>query len=152
MATDSRGGAIVASATVLLVAMGFAFYAGAQHHGPAGDTQNLHGRFVSANGLSPGALVMLGGVRVGTVRAISLDKKTQMAQVDFAIDSRLRLPKDSVLGIGAPTMTSENALQITPGHDAATLASGDLITHTRDQVSLEQQVSNYIFGGDLGDQ
>ncbi|AOX19732.1 organic solvent ABC transporter substrate-binding protein [Kozakia baliensis] len=146
---ESRGGAFVASALVLVVAAGFALYAGAQRHGPVNETQRMSARFVSANGLNPGAEVVLAGVRVGTVKSIALNEKTQMADVNFMLNRDIHLPSDSVVGIGAPTMTSDNALQITPGHAAHLLASGETISNTRDQMSLEQQVSNYIFGGSL---
>ncbi|GBQ14945.1 MlaD family protein [Swaminathania salitolerans] len=149
MAAKNRGGAILASTIVLGVAAGFLIYAGAQRHGPAGDTQRLHARFVSANGLSRGASVVLAGVRVGTVSRISLDPGTQMAMVDFSIDRNLRLPVDTALSIAAPSMTSDNALQIAPGKSRQFLAANTTITDTRAPSSLEQQVSNYIFGSGI---
>jgi len=132
---------------VLVVAVGVAVYAGAMQRGPVRSGYVLHGRFVSANGLHVGADVDLGGVAIGRVVKIALDPATQMAQVDFTVPDRLRLPEDTTLGIGAPTMTADNALQVLPGKSAGTLAAGATVLHTTDQVSLEQQVSNYIFGG-----
>lgn len=131
---------------VLALASSFAVYAVAQRHGPPGDTQQLHARFVSANGLNPGAMVVLAGVRVGTVSRVDLDPATQMAQVDFSIDRHLSLPSDTVLAIAAPSMTSDNALTIEPGKSASPLKSGGTITNTQAPSSLEQQVSDYIFG------
>ncbi|CAI9119677.1 MlaD family protein [Brytella acorum] len=150
MAAGKRGGAILASALVLGVACGFSIYADAQKHGRIAGGTELHARFNSANGLHAGAKVLLAGVEVGRVRDITLDPATQLADVAFVVDSRLHLPKDSVLGIVAPTMTSDNALEITPGKAVESLAAGAVISDTRDQLSLEQQVSNYIFGGALG--
>ncbi|CDG39545.1 MULTISPECIES: MlaD family protein [Asaia] len=149
MAAKNRGGAILASTMVLAIAAGFAVFAVAQRHGPSGDTQKLHARFVSANGLDAGAAVVLAGVRVGTVQKISLDPATQMAQVDFSIDRHLSLPSDTILTIAAPTMTSENALAIEPGTSRERLPSDGTITNTQAPTSLEQQVSNYIFGSGI---
>lgn len=149
MAAKNRGGAILASTMVLALAAGFAVYATAQRHGPSGDTQRLHARFVSANGLNPGAAVVLAGVRVGTVFHIALDPQTQMAQVDFSIDRHLSLPSDTLLSIAAPTMTSDNALAIEPGQSRERLGSDGMITNTQAPTSLEQQVSNYIFGSGI---
>lgn len=149
MAAKNRGGAILASAMVLALASGFALYAEAQRHGPSGDTQRFHARFVSANGLNPGASVVLAGVRVGTVSRIALDPQTQMAQVDFSIDRHLSLPQDTILSIAAPSMTSENALAIAPGKSRERLPSDGTITNTEAPSSLEQQVSNYIFGSGI---
>ncbi|WP_025885561.1 MlaD family protein [Asaia prunellae] len=149
MAAKNQGGAILASAMVLALATGFAAYAVAQRHGPTGDTQRLHARFVSANGLNPGASVVMAGVRVGTVSRVFLDPKTQMAQVDFSIDRHLSLPQDTSLSIAAPSMTSENALAITPGTSHDRLQGNGMITNTQAPTSLEQQVSNYIFGSGI---
>ncbi|GBQ68685.1 toluene ABC transporter periplasmic protein [Ameyamaea chiangmaiensis NBRC 103196] len=148
---QGRGGAIVASAAVLALGVGFASYVWKTERGPVGEDYPLAARFVSANGLTPGADVDLAGVPVGKVGSISLDPETQMAIVHFRIDRRLSLPSDSVLTVGAPSMTGDNALLIEPGHGPERLASGALVTNTREPLSLEQQVSNYIFGaGSLG--
>ena len=56
-----------------------------------------------------------------------------------------------MLSIGSATLASENALMIEPGHDSTYAQPGTLLTHTQEPTSLEQQVSNYIFGaGTLG--
>ncbi|WP_222547345.1 MlaD family protein [Asaia lannensis] len=149
MAATNRGGAILASTMVLALAAGFTIFAIAQWQGPSGDTQKLHARFVSANGLNAGAAVVLAGVRVGTVSHIALDPATQMAQVDFSIDRHLSLPADSILTIAAPSMTSDNALAIEPGKSRARLPTDGTITNTEAPTSLEQQVSNYIFGSGI---
>ncbi|GBR70862.1 MlaD family protein [Gluconobacter kanchanaburiensis] len=144
---SGRGGAILASGLVLAIAGTFLVYGNALRKGPAFQGAMLHAAFNSANGLHAGANVDLAGVPVGRVVSITLDPQTQMADVAFTVDQRLHLPVDSAVGIGAPTMTADNALQIQPGHSQATLSAEGRITDTQDQLSLEQQVSNYIFGG-----
>lgn len=144
---SGRGGAILASGLVLAVAGGFLLYGGVLERGPLTHGVTMHAHFNSANGLSAGADVDLGGVQVGRVQSIILNPQTQMADVAFTVDQNLHLPEDTAVGIGAPSMTSDNALQIVPGHGSKILSPGGLITDTRDQLSLEQQVSNYIFGG-----
>ncbi|AQS89226.1 toluene ABC transporter periplasmic protein [Neoasaia chiangmaiensis NBRC 101099] len=150
MVAEARGGAIVSSGLVLVAAVLFTIYANQQRQGAVRGGEPMHARFVSANGLAAGADVTMAGVPVGSVQRIFLDARTQMATVDFTLDPTLRLPTDSVVQIGAPTLTADNALQIAPGHAKTVFPSGSTIQNTRDQVSLEQQVSNYIFGGALG--
>lgn len=147
VSVSGRGGAILSSGLVLLIAAGFLVYGAALRHGPRDGGLVLHAAFNSANGLKPGANVDLAGVPVGRVLGITLDPRTQMADVAFSVDRRLKLPIDTAVGIGAPSMTADNALQIEPGKAGQVLGSGGHITDSRDQLSLEQQVSNYIFGG-----
>jgi len=144
---SGRGGAILVSGLVLAIAGTFLAYGNALRKGPDFQGSVLHAAFNSANGLHTGANVDLAGVPVGRVVSIKLDPRTQMADVAFTVDQRLHLPVDTAVGIGAPTMTADNALQIQPGHSRTTLSSEGKITDTQDQLSLEQQVSNYIFGG-----
>nr|WP_294916759.1 MlaD family protein [uncultured Neokomagataea sp.] len=145
--TQKRGSAVLASSVVIAAAGGFLFYSAALYRGPVDHGKVLHAHFNSANGLRVGADVDLAGVAVGRVQAIRLDPVSQMADVTFTVDAALSLPQDTAAGIGAPSMTSDNALQLKPGHDARALDAGGLIQDTQDQLSLEQQVSNYIFGG-----
>ncbi|GAJ29372.1 MlaD family protein [Acidomonas methanolica] len=150
MATPTRGGSTLASALVLVVAFGFGLYARHQRHGIAPDGVLMHAQFLSANGLVGGGKVNIAGVTVGQIQSIRLDPKAEVAIVDFTVNPSLRLPRDTVAGIAAPDMTSDDTLTLTPGKAREILPPGATITDTRDAVSLEQQVSNYIFGSGLG--
>ena len=136
----------LAGGLVLLVAGGFYAYAAgvSGEGGPSG--YPLNATFLSANGLAPGANVMLAGVTVGQVSQISLDPRSMMATVHFTVEDGLSLPADSRVSIGSATPTSQDALMIEPGHAPTRLAPGATIADTCDASSLEQQVSQYIFG------
>lgn len=150
MATGTRGGATLSSLAVLAVAAFFSIYALEQRRGVDPGGTAMSARFFSANNLSDGAKVEMAGVAVGQVQHVRLDPKSQVATVAFTIRRGLRLPDDTVASIAAPTMTSDNVLQLSPGTSSHYLSPGATITRTRDPVSLEQQVSNYIFGNTLG--
>ena len=77
---------------------------------------------------------------------IGLDERTMLSQVGFRVDDRLHLPVDSRLSIGSSTLTSANALIISPGRSDRALEPGATLTDTCAATSLEQQVSRYIFG------
>lgn len=145
-------GAIVCSTLVLAAAAGFGVYAANTQKTPGKTSYELSARFVSANGLARGADVDIAGVKVGRVSAITLDPTSQMAIVRFRLDGALHLPTDSTLTIGSSTLSSDNALMIEPGKATAIAQSGQMLTHTREPSSLEQQVSNYIFGAGNLDQ
>ncbi|MBB2204834.1 MlaD family protein [Gluconacetobacter takamatsuzukensis] len=141
-----KGSAIVFSSLVLLVAVVFYGYARASLTDPSHDRYPLTARFISANGLHVGADVQLAGVPVGRVTDIVLDPVMAVANVRFTVDRALSLPADSGVMIGSATMTSDDSLMIQPGTAKDRLAPGAVITNAQEAVSLEQQVSNYIFG------
>ncbi|WP_395496266.1 MlaD family protein [Acetobacter sp. KSO5] len=142
-----RAGASIFSGAVLAGTLAFALYARATQTAPGQDRYDLSARFVSANGLNRGADVALAGVNVGRVSSVALDPVSQMAIVRFRLNSELKLPEDSTLTIGSSTLSSDNALIIEPGKSHTPVAPGTMMTHTIEPSSLEQQVSNYIFGG-----
>ncbi|GBQ99998.1 outer membrane lipid asymmetry maintenance protein MlaD [Gluconacetobacter liquefaciens] len=141
-----KGSAVVFSSLVLLVAVVFYVYARASQTDLSGDRYSLTARFISANGLHVGADVQLAGVPVGRVTDIVLDPVMAVANVRFTVDRALSLPNDSAVVIGSATMTSDNSLMIQPGKAKDRLTAGAVITNAQEAVSLEQQVSNYIFG------
>lgn len=140
-----RGGAFCASFIVLLLAIGGIAYGVAIIKGPGQNMTYYHASFSSANGLSVGANVDLGGVEVGRVRSITLNPETAIVDVFFGVESSLRLPEDTAVGIAAPTVGGDNALQILPGKAQQVLHAEATIMDARPLLSLEQQISNYIF-------
>ena len=145
------GIAITASAAVIVMTVLFYTYAVTREQGPEAAHYELQAVFLSSNGLHVGGDVRLAGVTIGTVSSITLDPVAFVTHVGFHIDDRYRLPSDTALGIGSSSFTSANGLLIDPGRSKRTLAPGEIIRDTHEMVSLEQAVSQYIFGaGGLG--
>lgn len=140
-----RGGAFWASAGVLILAGGFLLYGLQLSQGPTGRLKIYHASFTSANGLAKGAGVELGGVTVGRVDGIRLNSELAVADVTFGVEKRVRLPSDTAVTIGAPSMSGDNVLKILPGKSESFLEEGSTIVDARPLLSLEQQISNYIF-------
>lgn len=141
-----RGGAFIASSCVLLAAGGFVAYGLGLLEGPDRHMTGYHAIFSSANGLNDGADVDLGGVTVGRVRSITLNPETAVVDVLFAVQDDLKLPEDTAVAIAAPTIGGDNALQLLPGKAGRVLTAGATILDAHPLLSLEQQISNYIFG------
>ncbi len=145
------GVAAFASAAVIVVTAGFYAYAVTRQRESVRTRYDLQAVFLSSNGLHIGADVRLAGVKVGTVTSIALDPVAFSTRVVFLVDEQYRLPADTRLGIGSSGFTAATALLVEPGHSSRTLAPGEIIHNTREMVSLEQTVSQYIFGaGGLG--
>lgn len=138
--------AILASCAVLAVVIGFYVYAVTSRNRTSRDDYQLEASFLSSNGLHSGADVLLAGVPVGAVTAIELDPRSMTSRVQFVVPRTLNLPIDTKVAIGSSTLTSANALMVMPGKLRQILKPGAIITDTCELASLEQQVSQYIFG------
>ena len=90
--------------------------------------------------------MVLAGVVVGRVTAVALNQRTMASDVTFQLDTTLKLPVDTRLSIGSSSLTSGSALLVDPGKSSKMLSSGATLTDTCEPISLEQQVSHYIFG------
>ena len=150
MAIGQTGGhgfaAIASSAGVLAVSLGFFSYAFTLSGNLPRSGYDLEATFLSSNGLHRGADVVLAGVPVGTVTSVVLDEHSMMSRIGFSVQQDLPLPADTRLSIGSSTLTSGNVLIVTPGGSPQRLSAGALITQTCEPTSLEQQISQYIFG------
>jgi len=138
--------AVLASAAVIATAVGFYGYASATRSQAPSGGYTLEASFMSSNGLQEGADVSLAGVAVGRVASVQLDTKTMMSLVRFSVRQDLHLPVDTRVSIGSNTLTSPDELMIAPGHADQMLTPGSRITDTCDATSLEDAVSQYIFG------
>lgn len=137
--------AMIASMLVLCLAGAFLLYAFSLRQEPTGKDSIFHAIFVSANGLNKDSDVMLGGVKIGFVNSIALDPVNAVADVTFTIRGDLALPEDTEIEIGSASMTGDDVLKIFPGHSHIFLKDHAKIINTRPALSLEQQISNYIF-------
>ncbi|QHI96390.1 MCE family protein [Aristophania vespae] len=135
----------MASAGVLVLTISFVLYALRLSQGDTNSLTSYKASFISANGLAAGAKVTLGGVVIGRVNSITLNPVLGKVLVAFGVDSQFHLPADTAVTIGSSTLTGENALKLLIGKSHESLAAGSTINDARPLLSLEQQISNYIF-------
>lgn len=115
-----------------------------------GDDQSmpLSARFTSSSGLREGAHVEVGGVRVGSVRKISLDPKTYEALVEMRIRRTVRLQVDSIASIRTSGIVGDKFVKIAPGGATEFIAPGGEVLETEASINLEELLSKYIFSTD----
>jgi len=111
----------------------------------ADETYSLRARFVSSSGLTEGAFVEVGGVRVGTVKDISVDFDSYESIVELALDPRIRLQEDAIASIRTSGIIGDKFVKISPGGSESYLQAGDEIVETESSISLEELISKYIF-------
>jgi phospholipid/cholesterol/gamma-HCH transport system substrate-binding protein len=101
--------------------------------------------FERVDGLVVGAEVRVSGVKVGTVKTLSIDPKTFQADVLFSVVNTVPLPTDTSAAIVGDGLMGGKYLSLTPGGDEENLKAGDSIMHTQSSVSLESMIGQLIF-------
>jgi phospholipid/cholesterol/gamma-HCH transport system substrate-binding protein len=120
---------------------------GLSYAGPGGFRLVAH--FDQTGGLKPRAVVDIAGVKVGQVKAITLDKSFRAA-VELDLDPSLKLPVDSTASIVTAGILGDRYISIQVGGEEELLKSGDEISFTESAVILERLIGKLIHGSDVG--
>jgi phospholipid/cholesterol/gamma-HCH transport system substrate-binding protein len=135
-------------AVVLCIALIFLIFAyRTSGTGPVANGYLLKARFERVDGVSIGTAVKIGGVKVGTVRTITLDPKTFQAELEFGIEQQYQLPKDSAAQISSEGLLGGKFVSLVPGADEAILNSGERILFTQSSVNIESLIGKFMVGG-----
>lgn len=141
---------LLAGGVVLAVAVGFLGYAVVNTGRTATSGYTLNASFERIDGLGPGSDVRVAGVKVGRIVSAGIDPKTYQAQIQFTVQSDLKLPTDSSAEISSDGLLGGKVLSLVPGGDEKMLADGGRLQITQSAVSLEQLLGKFIFNvGDL---
>lgn len=134
--TFERWGETILGAAVAVVAIGFFAFAAAQAgQTQGGDRYDLIARFQRVDGIAVGSDVRVSGVKVGVVRAVSLDSSTYLAQLTLAIDRNVQVLDDSTARISTDGLLGGAYVAIEPaGLDP--LAPGGEIPNTQGAIDL----------------
>ena len=114
--------------------------------GPGG--LQIFATFDEIGGLKSRARVVVGGVKVGEVKAVTLTPDFR-ARVTLDVDRRLELPVDSSASIFTAGVLGDQYIALEPGGgDDGTgkkfLAAGDEIQYTQSAVILERLIGKFI--------
>ena len=112
-----------------------------------GETYTLEARFISSSGLKPGAVVEIGGVRVGKTNSVELDPETYESVVQLELPASIIVPDDSIASIRTAGIIGDKFIKITPGGSDLELEDGEEIIETESSLSIEELVSKYLFDG-----
>ncbi|MEQ9544716.1 MAG: outer membrane lipid asymmetry maintenance protein MlaD [Marinobacter sp.] len=113
----------------------------------AGDTYTLYANFNDVGGISPRGKVAMAGVKVGTIRSVTLDKETFQARVELAIDADVdNIPADSSAVIRTSGILGDQYIDISIGGDMESLKPGDNFYSTQSAMNLERLITNFASG------
>ena len=112
-----------------------------------GDMFHVQARFGNVGGLHEKAPVMIGGVRVGRVSRIRIDKEDYSAVVTLDIQSEYdNLPIDTGASILTSGLLGARFVGLEPGAEELFLSEGDELDITQSSLQLETLISQFIHG------
>lgn len=102
--------------------------------------------FDDIGGLKVRSPVKIGGVQVGEVSQIDLDKVTYKAIVKMEIQDKFNdIPDDSSAGILTAGLLGDNYIAITPMYSKTMLKNGSQIEFARSAMILEKLIGQFIY-------
>jgi phospholipid/cholesterol/gamma-HCH transport system substrate-binding protein len=116
-------------------------------HGPTG--LKLSAAFDETGELAVRAPVVIAGVRVGEITAISLQGDFR-GLVEMDLDPSLKLPTDTSASIVTAGVLGDRYVELQPGGEEKLLKSGDRITYTESAVVLERLIGQLLYGTTKG--
>lgn len=139
---------VMVGGVVLAVALGFLIYAGqATGFAPTKSSDYaLSASFRSGEGVTIGTDVRLAGVKIGTVRDMSLNAQTYRADTILSLKEGVLIPDDSTIVISSEGLLGGNFIEIFPGGSLENFAAGDEILDTQGAVSLVSLLMKFVSG------
>ena len=111
-----------------------------------GQTFKIEAHFNNIGGLSVKAPVMIGGVRVGRVGNIWIDKQEYIPVVDLYIDKQYdTLPIDTGASVLTSGLLGAQYIGLSPGSSDLYLEEGDILEFTQSAIQLESLISQFMF-------
>lgn len=117
-----------------------------------GKTYRVEARFDNVGGLNVKAPVMIGGVKVGRVGGIWIDKEDYVAVVGLDLDTQYdSLPIDTGASIFTAGLLGAQFIGLSPGSSDIYLEEGDSLELTQSAIQLESLISQFMFNSGKGD-
>lgn len=114
--------------------------------GGGGTTFRVYADFGDVGGLNEKAPVMIGGVRIGRVGEITIDKDSYRPVVGLDIDAKYdNLPIDTSASILTAGLLGAQFVGLQPGGEDLYLEEGDRLEITQSAVQLESLISQFMF-------
>lgn len=109
-------------------------------------TFRISANFSNVGGLNEKAPVMIGGVRIGRVGSISIDKESFRAVVGLDIETKYdNLPIDTSAAILTAGLLGAQYIGLQPGAEDLYLENGDTLDITQSAIQLESLISQFMF-------
>jgi len=138
----------VLGAIVLLVAVGFLFFAYRTTDLAPTKGYEIVARFSTASGINTGTEVQIAGVKVGKVLGTTLDLKQYQALIRLNINEGIELPLDTTATVKSEGLLGGKYLALEIGSDEEFIEPGGMIEYTQAGTNLEDLLGKAIFSLD----
>lgn len=102
--------------------------------------------FANSGGLKVKSPVVVGGVRIGRVTAITLDSKNFRSVVKMSIEPQYNnLPDDTSASVFTAGLLGEQYISLSPGGSDELLKNNSKIEITQSAVVLEELIGQFLF-------
>lgn len=137
---------ILTGIIVIIVATIFLVFAYNKSKGNrAGDGYNLQVYFQNIEGIEEGADVKLSGIKIGYVKAITLDITSFDAVVTLKIANNIPIPKDSRAIVTTSGLIGSKYININPGASDINLSNNDRIKLTQSSLNFEDLIAKLMY-------
>jgi len=144
--TETREIIIGAAAFGCLMLVLVYLYGGRDWAQAATDGITITAKFNRVDGLVEGDTVQMGGIKIGTVAAMTLDSQYR-AVITMRIDRGIALPADTSAAIHTDGLFGSKFMVLEPGGDENVLKPGGEITYTQDAVIVGELLELIISEG-----
>ncbi|MFV9857953.1 outer membrane lipid asymmetry maintenance protein MlaD [Rickettsia sibirica] len=100
--------------------------------------------FQSAEGIAVGSDVMISGIKIGSVKQITLDPNSFDASVYLNINDDVKIPKDSKAQVVTSGLLGGKYISIVPGNDDENLAANEEIKYTQSAINIESLINKIV--------
>ncbi len=112
----------------------------------AKDNYTISADFENSGGLKVKSPVVIGGVKIGRVTDISLDKKNFRSVVKMSIDPQYNaLPEDTTASIFTAGLLGEQYVSLEPGGSDTPLKNNSKVEITQSAIVLEELIGQFLF-------
>lgn len=130
---------VLSTAAVFL----YLLYSHSGHKMTAG--YDIHAYFERIDGIKIGSDVKIGGIKIGSVKNMQLDKKRFLAHVTLSLEENVNIPIDSSAEISAEGLLGNKYIALVPGSETDFLKKESEIQYTQSSMDLMGMISKFMF-------
>lgn len=129
---------------IIGVALFFSAYAYRYSNSDEKESYLVKARFESVEGISKGSDVMLAGIKIGTVKTLTLDSD-YFAFLEMKVDKNVQLAIDSQAAIVSSGFLGGKFVSIIPGGEMDDIRDGGRIKFTQSSINMEALIGKFMY-------
>ncbi|AFC70209.1 outer membrane lipid asymmetry maintenance protein MlaD [Rickettsia amblyommatis] len=127
---------------IALLFLIFAYKTGSSITSSKGYQVTAH--FQSVEGIAVGSDVMISGIKIGSVKKMTLDPNSFYASVYLNINDDVKIPKDSKAQVVTSGLLGGKYISIIPGNDDENLVANEEIKYTQSAINIESLINKIV--------